>query len=384
MTSVAAALRRHAPRYLLGLANCEANVAIRKTLSAIMQCRTGALGGVQWQCEGCGRSHWAGRSCGNRHCSTCGADKTHDWLVKQSGKLLPGVHHFLVTFTVPQELREVLRVHPRAGYEALFAAAAASLHDVGSATRQIKGCKLGFFGVLHTWGRDPLVYHPHVHFVVPGGGVAVDEAGQATGWQQTPTNFFVHHGTLIKVYQAKLADELRDRALYDLVPAAAWRKKFVVDVAPVADGRSAVAYLAPYVQRVAISDRRIKQVDEQSVTYQYQPSKTKTLKTRTVTGQQFVAGFAQHILPTRFQKVRHYGWMSNHSKIRGEEVRILVWMMLGWVYWLASGRAPQPKPAKQATLRCAVCGGQMHVVMIINAPLPAAFLNRGRVYLDSS
>jgi len=178
MTSLAAALREHAPQYLRGLQESQANVPIRKTLSAIMRCRTGELGGVQWQCDGCRRTHWTGRSCGNRHCATCGAEKTQAWLDKQSGKLLVGVHHFMVTFTVPQELREVLRTHRRAGYEALMKASSAALTDVASTTKALRGCKLGFFGVLHTWGRDPMVYHPHVHYVVPGGGV---ELGQRKG-----------------------------------------------------------------------------------------------------------------------------------------------------------------------------------------------------------
>ena len=109
MSSVASALRQHAPEFLQQLAQLGKGVAIRKAFAAIMRCRTGQLGGVQWHCTGCGRSHWVGRSCGNRHCPTCGHQRTHQWLAKQSQKLLPGVHHFLVTFTVPKELRCVLR-----------------------------------------------------------------------------------------------------------------------------------------------------------------------------------------------------------------------------------------------------------------------------------
>ena len=126
MSSVAAALRAHAPRYLAGLPDSKANVGFRKTLEVIMRCRTGALGGVQWECDGCGHEHWTGRSCGNRHCSTCGAEKTNEWLAKQSGKLLTGVHHFMVSFTIPQELRAVVKANRRAGYEAMFAAACTS------------------------------------------------------------------------------------------------------------------------------------------------------------------------------------------------------------------------------------------------------------------
>jgi hypothetical protein len=324
-----------------------------------------------------------GRSCGNRHCATCGSEKTHLWLAKQSNKLLPGVHHFLITFTVPRELRSVLRVHPREGYRCLFGASAAAIRDVAGATKTLKDCKLGFFGVLHTWGRDPLVYHPHIHYVVPGGGVTTDEAGQATGWKQTPTNFFVHHGTLIRVYKAKLADALRACGLYEQIPSEVWQKKFVVDIKPVDDGRAVVAYLAPYVHRVAISDHRVRRVAATSVTYQYQPSQSKRLKTRTVSGHDFVEGFTRHILPKGFQKVRHYGWMSTNSKISLEEVRMLAWFTLGWVYWLASGHAPREKQPSFPTLRCAACGGEMRVVAVTNWEIQLTLANHGLAFLDS-
>jgi hypothetical protein len=383
MTSVAEALRQHAPEYLRRQALTTATIAIRKAFSAIVRCRTGALGGVERQCVRCGRSHWTGRSCGNRHCATCGSEKTHQWLDRQSAKLLPAVHHFLITFTVPRELRSVLRAHPRAGYRCLFDASAAAIRDVAGATKSLMGCKLGFFGVLHTWGRDPLVYHPHIHFVIPGGGVTVDDAGQATGWKQTPTNFFVHHDTLIRVYKAKLADALRACGLYEQIPSDAWKKKFVVDIKPVENGRAVVAYLAPYVHRVAISNHRITRVDATSVTYKYQPSRSKRLKTRSVAGQDFVGGFAQHLLPKGFQKVRHYGWMSSNSKIRLEEVRILAWLALGWVYWLASAHGSCEKQPSFPILRCAACGGQMRIVSVTNHEPRLTLANHGLAFLDS-
>jgi len=383
MTSVAEALRQHAPEYLRRQAVTIRTIAIRKAFLATMRCRTGALGGVERRCDRCGRSQWVGRSCGNRHCATCGSEKTHLWLTKQSNKLLPGVHHFLITFTVPRELRSVLRVHPREGYRCLFNASAAAIRDVAGATKSLKACKLGYFGVLHTWGRDPLVYHPHIHYVVPGGGVTVDERGQATGWKQTPTNFFVHHGTLIRVYRAKLADALRACRLYEQIPPEAWQKKFVVDIQPVDDGRAVVAYLAPYVHRVAISNHRIKHVDATSVTYQYQPSRSKSLKTRTVPGNDFVNGVAQHILPKGFQKVRHYCRMSSNSKTALEEVRMLVWFTLGWLYWLASAHAPREKQPSFPVLRCAACGGEMRVVAVTNWEIHLTLANHALAFLDS-
>ena len=183
MPTVADCLAQHAPEYLKTFGN-RVPLGHRKVLSWITRCRTGQLGHVLFECRACGKEHWAGRSCGNRHCPTCGDDKTQAWLAGQTDKLLP-VHHFLVTFTVPKELRSVLRGSQRAGYNSIFTAAAGTIAELGESSRYLKGCTLGYFGVLHTWGRDPLVYPPHVHFVVPGGGVNQTEGR----WQQTPENF---------------------------------------------------------------------------------------------------------------------------------------------------------------------------------------------------
>jgi len=348
-----------------------------KVLAAITRCRTGQLGGVKYQCKGCGYKHWVGRSCGNRHCPNCGKDKSTRWLEKLSPRMLP-VHHFLVTFTVPDQLSWLLRRRPRAGYAALFDAGAGSIRDVGTATRSLKGCSLGFFGVLHTWGRDPMVYHPHVHFVVPGGGVRED----GSAWQATPENFLFHHGTLIRVYKAKLADELRAAGLYDQVPAEVWQKKFVVDIKPVGNGQGVLKYLAPYVHRVAISDNRIVACDEQSVTYRYTPSGTHKSKERTVEGQEFIRGFLQHVLPRGLQKIRYYGWMAPSARFKVDAVKWLVWLFLGWTYWLASGYAPQEPERKPAKARCPECGDAMRVVEVTYEPR-VVLPNHSLDFLDS-
>ncbi|EMI23495.1 transposase, partial [Rhodopirellula europaea SH398] len=245
------------------------------------------------------------------------------------------VHHFLVTFTVPREVGLVLRVHQRDGYRCLFDASSQSIRDVGSATKSLKGCQLGFFGVLHTWGRDPAVYHPHVHYVVPGGGVKLDEQGNAESWQSTPKNFLFHHGTLIRTYKAKLADELRAAGLYAQIDREAWSKDFVVDIQPIGHGVPTLKYLAPYVHRVAISDSRIMDINSETVTYKIR-RKGNVMQNKTVAGDDFVGDFLQHVLPTNFMKIRHYGWMSGNSKVKVEEVNWLVWIMLGWTFWLGS------------------------------------------------
>ena len=377
MSSVADAITQHAPAVFDSL-----GVVQQKVLSLIIRCRTGALGGVQYECNGCGQRHWAGRSCGNRHCPGCGHERTQAWIDSQQAKLLP-LHHFLVTFTVPRELALVLRAHQRAGYGCLFDASSDSLHALASATRTLKDCRLGFFGVLHTWGRDLQTFHPHIHFVIPGGGVKLDDEGNAIRWQATPENFLVRHATLLRIYKAKLADALRSADLYRHVPAEAWQKKFVVDIQPVGDGNSTLKYLAPYVHRVAISDKRIVNVDSAGVTYTVRPSKSRSTKTKTLSGEAFVRSFAQHILPSGFQKIRHYGWMSPNSKIKLDEVRWLAWLHLGWTYWLGSGHAPQKPLLRSQVLRCRECGAEMKVVAIDFDPITITCDFRSLTYFDS-
>ncbi|QDT03052.1 Putative transposase [Rubripirellula lacrimiformis] len=382
MPSVSDALRQFAPAYLKQNPG-SVSVIQQKVLGVITRCRTGALGGVHYQCDGYGREHWVGRSCGNRHCPNCGHEKTQLWIETQSAKLMP-VHHFLVTFTVPRELGLVLRAHQQDGYRCLFDASSQSIRDVGAATKALRGCVLGFFGVLHTWGRDPAVYHPHIHYVVPGGGVKLDESGNAVSWQSTPKNFLFHHATLIRVYKAKLADELRTAGLYDCVPKQAWDKNFVVDIQPVGHGVPTLKYLAPYVHRVAINNSRIVSVDEAEVIYTIRRSKPKRMETKRVAGETFVASFLQHVLPPGFHKIRHYGWMSSNSKLAIEEVKWLVWLFLGWTFWLGSGHAPQEKPLT-APLRCAVCGGQLRVVEVTYESLQSARIipEHSLTYFDS-
>jgi hypothetical protein len=182
--------------------------------------------------------------------------------------------------------------------------------------------------------------------------------------------------------KAKLTDALRACGIYDEVPESAWLKKSVVDIQPVGDGKRVLKYLAPYVYRVAISDKRIEACDASSVTYSYTPSDSKTAVTRKVSGERFVGGFAQHILPRGFQKIRYYGWMSSNSKVSLDEVQWLVWLYLGWTYWLASGYAPQPKPLHRQPVRCAACGGEMRIVSVTNTNC-RALIEHSVDFLDS-
>ncbi len=377
MPTVADALRQHADGYLRLYAD-RIPTEHKRVLAAITRCRTGALGFLHYACRSCRRTHWVGRSCGNRHCPNCQADKTQVWLAKRTAQLLP-VPYYLVTLTVPQALRRIVRANGRVCYQALFDAGSQTIRQLASGSRFIGTDRLGFFGALHTWGRDFTVYHPHVHFVVPGGGVSQD----GSRWQAGPENFLLPEKAASIVYRAKFRDAMREAGLLDEINAVApevWTQKWVVDVKAVGDGRATLKYLAPYVYRVAISNNRIAAVDESTVTYRFTPTGSQEPVTRRVPGEEFVRGFLQHTLPRNFQRLRYYGFASQNSKLSMDWIRMLVWFYLGWCYVLAKQAAPEP--IEKPPLRCAQCGGEMQLVAITdgsgwvlyNHPLP---------YLDS-
>jgi hypothetical protein len=291
----------------------------------------------------------------------------------------------MVTFTVPEALRKIVRAHQRVCYRALFDGGSQTIRQLASGPRFIGTDRLGFFGALHTWGRDFTVYNPHLHFVVPGGGVSEAESSSEAGskWQQCPENFLLPEKAASTVFRAKFRDAVRDAGIEDEFLAAdpeAWTRTWVMDVEAVGDGRAVLKYLAPYVYRVAISNNRIEQVDETHVEFRYTPSGTKVTRHRRVTGQEFVRGFLQHTLPSGFHRIRYYGFLNRHSSLSIDHVRMLVWFYLGWRYVLAKRLVPQT-PSKRPML-CSECGGTLHLVEIID--------HKGRVlyshrlpYLDS-
>ena len=252
-----------------------------------------------------------------------------------------------MTFTVPEELRGLLRVCPQEGYEAIFSAGSETIQKLLKSPKWLGSDNVGFFGVLQTWGRDPEIYHPHVHFVVPGGGLNAD----GSKWLATPTNFLFSEAAVGKIYRQKFREAMRAAGFEKNIDPSVWRKDWVVDVEPVQDGRAVLKYLAPYVFRVAISDNRSLECTESTVTYKYTPSGTTKVLTKTVAGWKFVRGFLQHVLPKGFRKVRHYGWMASNSRTTLDRVKWLVWLFRGWTYWLGSGGAPQPE-RHQNRIRC--------------------------------
>jgi hypothetical protein len=299
MTTLGEIVRQYGPAYRAQYGE-QLLPSQQAALQAIEQCRTDALGGHVYACPACGTQRYSYHSCRNRHCPMCQHDAAQTWLSRQQELLLP-VPYFLVTFTLPAELRAVAYRHQRSVYNLLFRASAAALMELARDPRFL-GAQIGLIGVLQTWTHD-LRYHPHIHYLVPGGGLADD----GRTWVTAKADFLLHVKPLAALFRAKLRAALRQTALWSEIPAAAWQQPWVVDCRPVGTARAALKYLAPYIFRVALSNNRIVRVADEKVTFRYTIGDTGQTAYCTLPVQEFLRRFLHHILPKGFVKVRYYG-----------------------------------------------------------------------------
>jgi hypothetical protein len=214
----------------------------------------------------------------------------------------------MLTFTLPEEVRRLARSQQKIIYNLLFLSSAQALQELAGDPRFVGG-KIGMVGVLHTWGRD-LNYHPHVHYLVPGGGLAADGAR----WLPSKKKFLVHVKPLSILFRAKFRDGLKKAGLFLQLPASVWRKKWVVHCEAVGNGDAALKYLAPYIFRVAISNRRLVNLQDGKVTFRYRPSGSRKYQNCTLPAEEFIRRFLQHVLPKGFVKVRYYGLFSSGNR----------------------------------------------------------------------
>ena len=337
----------------------------RRVLRSIRDCQTGRLGWVEYRCADCGRSHRTEKSCGDRHCPTCQTSKNGDWCAAQVGRLLP-CDYFLVTFTIPSELRRLVRGHQRICYPALFAAAAHALRTALSHLRFCGAAVTGFTGILHTFGRD-LNYHPHVHCIVPGGGLARDAAGNGR-WVETPRNFLAPVKVLSQLYRAEFERILQQQGIAGLVAPELFRLPFIVDCQPVGDGVSAVKYLSRYVYRTALTNRRIVSLDDGHVTFRYRKRGATQDSTMRLPAAAFIARFLQHVLPRGLQKVRHYGFHSRASQTTLDAVRAAIEAARAEDepdYELCAWSPPVLVRRPGGEHICSACGGPLEFVQVV-------------------
>lgn len=311
-----------------------------RAIADILACRTERLGGHRWRCDHCSTEVYSYHSCKNRSCPTCHRDQTERWLAARKAELLP-CPYFHVTVTVPAELRDVLRANQRDGYAALMKATAEAIVELARDRRHVGGT-VGVLAVLHTWTQQ-LVYHPHVHCLVTGGGVSDD--GQS--WHPARPDYLVPTIALAKLVAGKLKAALAKRRPDLVVPPAVWKKPWVAHCTAWGDGADAVLrYLARYVFRVAITNNRIVGLDDTGVTIRHKDRASgRWLRTR-LSGHEFMRRFLQHVLPKGLHKVRYYGLWHPARREHAARARLMLQLQQPAT---PSSAMPSPEATDQAT-----------------------------------
>lgn len=297
----------------------------KRALRDIAMCRTRSLGGHLMSCDQlCGHAEYAYHSCKNRGCPKCHSTDTGKWVEKRKKELLPLVTYFHLVFTLPKELREEVRRHQIKLYSILMQAAAEALMKLAADPKYLGG-RLGMLAVLHTW-TNAQVYHPHAHFLVPGGGVASDRI-----WLESKRNFLVPVKALSPIFRAKFLEKLQDALPCFSIPKEVWKKEWVVYCKPTVQGsEKVIEYLGRYVHRVAITNNRIISFANGQVTFRYKQTgrnkkKWKSIwNTMTLPAMKFIARFLQHVPPKGFHKVRYYGLLSPACRPLLRQVQLML------------------------------------------------------------
>jgi hypothetical protein len=308
MLEVADVFRLHGDAYLhkFGQAMPPSH---RHALDDIRHCRTEVFGGHVYDCDHCGHRQYTYHSCKNRSCPKCQADETASWLEQRRQELL-AVPYFHVVFTLPQELHPIVRHHQQMLYGVLMKTAAESLMKLAADPRYVGG-RLGILAVLHTW-TTTLTYHPHVHLLVPAGGVSEDGR-----WVVARKDFLVPIQALSIVFRGMFLGTLRQALPQQHLPNSLWNKSWVVYCKPAVQGSEKVLrYLARYVHRTAFANSRLVRIEDGQVTFHYQDRRAGRWKTMTLPATEFIRRFLQHVLPRGIHKVRYYGfWNPCHRSL---------------------------------------------------------------------
>jgi len=300
-----------------------------KVMSAIERCRTMALGGHVARCEGCAHTVIAYNSCRNRHCPKCQGAAAREWLAERQAELLP-VPYYHVVFTLPAPLRDIAYQNKAVIYDLLFKASVETVLTIAADPKHL-GVRIGITAVLHTWGST-MIHHPHIHMIVPGGGISLD----GTRWVSCRPRFLLPVPVFSKLFRGLMLHKLvaahkagqleffgRRTALAERKAFAAYlgplRKiKWHVYCKPPFGGPEAVlAYLSRYTHRVAIANRRLIACDHRGVTFKYKDYRAdgpERYKVMTLATHEFIRRFMMHVLPKGFHRIRHYGLFANGNR----------------------------------------------------------------------
>ncbi|HYW40788.1 MAG TPA: IS91 family transposase [Terriglobales bacterium] len=352
-----------------------------RVIDAIVDCRTEALGGHVEECCQCAYTRIRYNSCRNRHCPKCQSLARAKWVEARKAELLP-VEYFHVVFTVPKEIAEIAFYNRRAVYDILFRATAQTLTTIARDPRHL-GAEIGFFAVLHTWGQN-LLHHPHLHCVVPGGGLSPD----GKRWISCPPGFFLHVKVLSRLFRRLFLEQLEDAfyrqelrfpgsiepmqdafAFADLLCSLEDREWVVYAKPPFGGPRQALDYLGRYTHRVALSNERLLDVKEGQVTFQWKDYRSKgreKSRVMTLESDEFIRRFLIHVLPRGFQRIRFFGLLANRNRkaLLAECRRLLAPPM--------SDLLPNPddyctmrKPLTEESIRCCPNCGKGEMVRIL-------------------
>jgi hypothetical protein len=387
---VADVIRRGGSRFLNRYENALTWPQV-KVLNAITRCRTAALGGHRDQCEGCGHQTISYNSCRNRHCPKCQTSARDKWLHARRQELLPVTYYHLV-FSVPHQLISLVWQNKTALFTLLFETSAATLLEVAANPKHL-GAEVGFLSVLHTWGQT-LNAHPHIHCVVPGGGLSPDRQS----WIPSPRNFFLPVRVLSRVFRGKFVaglkklfrknklrcsgpcERLCDAKQFAAFTRTLFRDEWVVYAKrPFGGPEHALHYLARYTHRVAISNHRLLNVTDTEVSFRWKDYKHRSRqRIMTLPHEEFLRRFLQHILPRGFPRIRYFGFLANRRRSLSLP---LCRRLLGTSRPLSS----LAMNGSALTLHCCPrCHGPMQVIQRLTAAELLRELSRGVAVLDSS
>lgn len=331
------------------------NGAHYRAVRRVLTCRTPALGGQVYQCQNsiCKKPHFAYHSCNHRNCPQCGSLDQQNWSAKQEAKLL-GVPYFLITFTIPSELRTLCLHRPAELYALLLKCSAQALHDIARTKLKTPNGKLGITSVLHTWTRQ-MQHHPHVHSIVPA--IALDQKNHKLIRPKNPENFLVHYQPLAARFRSLIQSTLKNEhpeIHAKLTPeqrrALSPTQKWNVQLQPAGQGKTALRYLARYVHRSAFHPKRLLGYDAQNrLKLLWTDSTTKKTSVLHLHPHEFLRRWLLHILPKGFTRVRHYGFQASAAKKARQQVR----RHLGQGPELPP-HLPEPEP-----FTCPCCGGEL-------------------------
>jgi hypothetical protein len=363
MPTISAIFTAYAPEYIARHPHLPS--AHLKAIDALCRCRTGACGSSLSACPTCGQHHRLHHACGHRHCPQCQHHKAQQWLPHQLRKPLPGLY-FLSTFTVPEALRPFCRSPPTLASPALCKASSAALKRLAKAPRFMGTTLPGFPGILPTWGRQ-LPYHPHLHSIVPGGGLSDNR----TAWLPSRAPCSVPVRALSPISRAIFAEEMRKAGPLEQSAHQVCDTPWNVQSQATPNGDTSLQYLAPYVCKVAISKRRIVGLKERTVTFTSRKPGSARPRTTSLDVLELIRRFLQHVLPTGFMKVRHFGFLNASCPLKTDTIRPLITQPPGPLL-----ARPHTTANSSVTVACPNWGAPLLVVTRV-LPYQMAFCDTG-------